>query len=100
MKTLKYYKKNGHEFAIIERDGSLAIAHGRKVTGSSETWEVIHIQSHDGREIAGKFCEATEYPPSNEQWGAKGWTFTREDQARARLQSEIEKRERAINQDP
>lgn len=89
MKTLESYRKNGHEFTLYARTGNLAIFHGKRIGGNSDTWEVIHIQSHNGREIAGKFFEPAEYPPSNEQWGRFGWTSNSAETARGRFESEL-----------
>lgn len=75
MKTLTSYSKNKHDFELVIRSGDIAIFRGKSQTGSSETFEVIHVQSHDGREVMGKHCPPAEYPPSNEQWGSKGFTF-------------------------
>lgn len=91
MKILTQYSKNGHDFTLYCRVGNLAIFHGKRKCGNSETWEVIHIQSHQGREIAGKWAAAAEYPPSNEQWGSKGWSFTNPESARDRFEVEVEK---------
>lgn len=74
MKRLTGYLKNKHLFKLHTRQGDLAIFHGQSTENSSDTWEVIEIQSHNGREIAGKYFEPAEYPPANEQWGSKGWT--------------------------
>jgi len=79
MNELKYYKRNGYEFQIVQRSGNVARALGRK--GKQENHEVFHVQSHNGREIAGIHVPAAEFPPSNEQWGSKGWTFSSEAQA-------------------
>jgi len=79
------YGKNGHEFTVIARTGNLAIFKGVSRANGSETFELIEIQSHDGREIAGKFFEPAEFPPSNEQWGSKGWTFTNLPDAQDRM---------------
>jgi len=91
MKELTGYKKNGHDFTLYCRAGGIAIFHGKRVGGNSETWEVIHVQSHNGREIAGKYFDPAEYPPSNEQWGSKGWTYTNPELARDRFEVEIGK---------
>lgn len=91
MKVLTEYTKNGHRFTQYCRAGNLAIFHGRAIKGKSETWEVIHIMSHNGREIGGKFCEPAEFPPSNEQWGSRGWSYTNPDGARSRFEVEIGK---------
>lgn len=91
MKQLIEYKKNGHLFTLYCRAGDVAIFHGKRIGGRSETWECIHIQSHNGREIGGKFVEPAEYPPGNEQWGAKGWTYQNPELARDRFEVEVGK---------
>ena len=91
MKRLETYQKNGHSFSLHERTGDLATFHGNRIGGSSETWEVIHIQSHNGREIAGKYFDPAEFPPSNEQWGSKGFTCRNLEAANIRLSIEKEK---------
>lgn len=75
MNALTSYRKNGHDFSLVIRSGDIAIFHGRSLTGQSETFEVIHVQRHNGREIAGAFLPPAEFPPSNNQWGSKGWTY-------------------------
>jgi hypothetical protein len=99
MKQLTEYKKNGYEFKLIKRDGDIAIFLGEKITEfengwkeTSENWEVIHIQSHQGREIHGKHFEPAEFPPSNEQWGTKVFACVGFLAADKRFHAEIEKR--------
>jgi len=75
MKKLTQYKKNGYNWQLLKREGNLAIFQ------SGQFYEVILIQSHNGRDIAGKHCEAAEYSPSNEQWGSKGWSYSNEQDA-------------------
>ena len=94
MKKLTIYKKNGFEFSVVERVGNVARAIGRK--GKVENHEVFHVQSHNGREIAGNFAEAAEYPPSNEQWGSKGWTYSGEDQAKEAFWDLVKSRSNTI----
>lgn len=91
MKLLTEYRKNGNLFTQYCRAGNLAIFHGRAIKGKSETWEVIHIQSHNGREIGGVPIPPAEFAPGNEQWGSKGWTFTNPDLARDRFEIEVNK---------
>ena len=81
MKRLTEYKKNGYTFTITTRVRNYALAVGRKPGCSSPTFEVIEIQSHNGRDIAGQHFEPAEFPPSNEQWGTKGWTCATRDEA-------------------
>lgn len=86
MKPLIEYTKNGHHFTIWHREENLAIFHGRSKAGNSETWELIKVQSHNGRDIAGKWFDAAEYPPSNEQWGIAGWSFVSRNDAMVKMQ--------------
>lgn len=72
MKTLTSYKKNGVQWNVCQRRGNVAVF----ASDCFRFYEVIIIQSHDGREIAGKYCPPAEFPPSNEQWGAKGWSYS------------------------
>jgi len=75
MKTLTQYTKHGITRRVLHRGGNIAIF------ASERDYEVIIIQSHEGRVIAAKECPAAEYPPSSEQWGAKGWTYNTRDEA-------------------
>jgi len=84
MKTLTEYKRNGYAFTLISRLGDHAIFRGNSGT-SMENYEVIKIQSHQGREWDGVFCPPAEYPPSNNQWGTKGWTFNDRESAEAKF---------------
>ena len=79
-KLTRYRSRNGYEWIIRERRGDIALAHGGSIG-----WEVLEVQSHNGREIGGKWCEPAEYSPSNEQRGSKGWSFKSEESARAKF---------------
>ena len=81
MNELTEYKKNGFTFTLIKRFGNFALFCGVKNGGRHSNWEVIEIQSHDGMTIAGKIIDPAEYPPNNNQWGTKGWTFLRSETA-------------------
>ena len=80
-KLTKYHSKNGYEFEVIDRIGDIALAKA----GGTVGFEVFEVQSHQGREIGGRHYEPAEYPPSNEQWGSKGWSFKTEAAARAKF---------------
>lgn len=81
MKTLTSYRsRSGYPWTIIGRVGDIALA-----DGGSIGFEVFEVQSHNGREIGGKWCEPAEYAPSNEQWGSKGWSFKDETKAREKF---------------
>ena len=90
MKLLKNYKKNGFEFTQLKRIGDIAAFEGVRESGA-KTFEVIHIQKHDGGEVYGKTFEPSEYPPSNNQWGVKGWTYQTDSGAQDKFYKEVEK---------
>jgi hypothetical protein len=86
MKKLTRYSKNGRRWEIIKRVGNLAIA-----TDGKNHYEVFHIQSHNGRQMAGRFFEPAEYSPSNEQWGSLGWSYSDLTEANIRFDAELNK---------
>lgn len=86
MKILTEYKKNGYTFHQHKREGDFAIFKGTQEGNKHENWEVIQIQSHNGRTIMGNECPPAEYAPSNEQWGSKGWSYTRLEDAEEKLE--------------
>jgi len=81
MKELIEYAKNGYDYQIIRRENNLAIAVGKSRISNSINWEVIKIQSHNGMTMAGVYMPPAEFPPSNNQWGVKGWTALNEKHA-------------------
>ena len=77
--------KNGYCFRIIERVGNFAVFCGNNDLVRNPTFEIIEIQSHDGRSIGGVDYPPAEYAPSNSQWGTKGWTKTTLESAMGKL---------------
>jgi len=86
MKKLTDYSKNGRRWYVADRLADVAIA-----TDGQGHSEVFHVQSHNGRIINGATVEPAEYPPSNEQWGSLGWSFSDGVKARARFNQEVDK---------
>jgi len=82
MKKLTEYAKNGYDYKIIQRENNFAIARGESRISSAINWEVIEIQSHNGLTMGGVFMPPAEFPPSNEQFGIKGWTASNKEQAK------------------
>lgn len=72
MKQLTNYRKHGNDFLLIKRSGSVGLFQEKKYN----SYEVIIIQSHNGREIMGNVIPPAEFAPSDESWGSKGWTYT------------------------
>lgn len=73
MKTLTSYKKNGVQWNVCQRKEDIAVF----ASDCFRFFEVIIVQSHNGREIAGKYFPPAEFAPYNEQWGIKGWSFSK-----------------------
>ena len=48
---------------------------------------MVRIQEYPDREIAGTPVPAHEAMPGPESWGARAWTFTSEDKARAKFRA-------------
>ena len=90
MKRLQSYSKNGYRFEILQRVGDFAVFGGTSDQVFKPTFEVIEIQSHDGRLIGSTDYPPAEYPPSNSQWGTKGWTMTTFESAMEKLKELIE----------
>jgi hypothetical protein len=72
MKQLTQYRKHGKDFLLIKRLGNIGLFKENKYN----SYEVIIIQSHNGREIMGNVIPPAEFAPSDESWGSKGWTYT------------------------
>jgi hypothetical protein len=72
MKELTNYRKHGNDFLLIKRSGNVGLFQEKKYN----SYELIIIQSHNGREIMGNVIPPAEFAPSDESWGSKGWTYT------------------------
>lgn len=95
MKPLTEYRKNGYDFSLFKRDGDVAIFRGVKDSSPSTNWEVVCIQKNPGgarifhtpeKEVIEVMFEPKEYPPSDNDWGAKGWTCLTQEDAEAKMQ--------------
>lgn len=80
---LTEYVKNGYRFSLFKRSGDVAIFRGAKDSSPSDNWEVICIQKTRGgvrifkdnnREPIEVTFTPKEMPPSDTQWGEKGFT--------------------------
>jgi hypothetical protein len=77
MKTLPTaFRSGSFDFKLLVRDGHIALLRKTKPGLAFETFEVVVVQHHKERIIAGKSIEGGEAMPSSEQWGSKGWTFS------------------------
>jgi hypothetical protein len=87
MNTITYkpletdFTKNQFRLRQIRREGDIAIFHRTAVAGGIHPvafdggFETIVVSRHDGYQISGVVMEPAECYPSNEQWGAKGWSY-------------------------
>lgn len=85
------FEKSGWSFNQIARDGNIALFRKDRIGGNAESFEVIVVQSHNGREFKDPESQkVTHYPPaefypSSEQWGSKGFSLTTLTDARVRF---------------
>lgn len=72
------FTSKGFTHRLLKRVGDIAIFERFKTNPDKAHFEVVRIQSHDGRSIAGKFFPSSEFYPSTSQWGTHGFTYTQE----------------------
>ena len=74
MKQLpSFWTHCGWSFRILHREGMVALV--ERFKGSTVTWEVVIIQSHDGYVApGGTEVGPAEYMPNTKDWGRLGWT--------------------------
>jgi hypothetical protein len=83
------FTKYREQFELICRTAKTAI-YLRHINGRQKSYEVIVIRVADRKAVksAGKVqfveCESYECYPSSETWGRCGWTYTTEEDARAK----------------
>lgn len=66
-----------HQLARTPKTALYVVRRGNLTVG----YEVIKIQSHNGREMFGKFIPPSEYYPSSQQWGVCGFSCDNKDRA-------------------
>lgn len=91
MEPLTQYSKNGYDFTILKEEKGWAIAKGISRVSGRENWEVIEVQSHNGLMMGKNWVEPCFFPPSNNQWGTKGFTALNEEHANQILSNQINK---------
>lgn len=72
-KLPKTFSKRGFDYELINRVEDVAIYRLRR--NGIDHLEVFRILSHDGISIAGKSIPASEYVPSDKQWGTYGFSY-------------------------
>lgn len=78
------FTKWGCDFTQLERIGDVAI-YERVDKYSYTSYEIVIVQSHNGREIGGKLYPPSEFFPSSATWGIKGWSSTTIESARGKF---------------
>ena len=69
-------RKKGFCYTQVLREEDCAV-YAQSYDGETPfAYEIIVIQSHNGREMFGTHIPATEYYPSTDTWGVKGWTVS------------------------
>ena len=94
MRVLKTeFNKDGFAYAVLKRTEGLStnVALLQQAKGGNVAFEVVLIQVHDARKIAGQEIPAGEALPANEDWGSKGWTFTERKRAEERYEKLVNK---------
>ena len=81
----KSFKHKGFNFSQIKRINNKALYKKTSIKGTSISYEVIIISSHNGYELAGTYIEPAETYPSTSQWGTKGWTCVSLEEAEAKF---------------
>lgn len=82
MKPLPFtFKSRGFNFTQLKRVGLVALYEKTMPEIRSPSYEVVIVQRHAERMIAGAVVPAAEAMPGAEQWGQKGWTCTSQKQA-------------------
>jgi len=70
------FRQKGFELELVQRTKKVALYKRYQSNPAKCHYEVIVVQSHNGRMIGDRFIEPAEFYPSDSQWGQSGWTFT------------------------
>lgn len=92
MKTLAAtFRSHGYDFNQIERIGDVALYEKTTKDVPRPSYEVVLVQRHEERVIAGNTIAAGESMPGAEQWGMKGWSLTTPERAREKFAEMVAK---------
>lgn len=70
----KTFRKDGFQFKQLKREGKIALFVKSKPPSEMEFYEVVVVQRHPERKMAGIVIRAGESMPSSESWGTHGWS--------------------------
>jgi len=77
MKTLpSSFTSKGFTHELVRREADVALFKRYQSNPDKAHYEVIIVQSHNGRSIGEAFIEPAEFYPSTSAWGRLGWTYT------------------------
>jgi len=86
-KTLKVnFNRKGFEYNLVKRVADKAIYEQLR-NGKVVAYEVVRIRRHDGYTLGDVFIEPSEIYPSDNEWGAHGFTCRDLKSAEIRLES-------------
>ena len=80
------FNRRGFDYRLVKRSEEVAM-YEQWADDRLHAWEVFRVQRNDARTIGGKTVAASESPPSDEQWGRKGWTLLSREAAEARYEA-------------
>lgn len=89
------FRSRGFTYTQLKREG-LAALYEQCSPGGTPAYEVVHLLVSPAQDILGKPYPEREVYPNDEQWGKRGWTYSRLDKAEAafaRLVSRLTHRE-------
>lgn len=85
MKKLTDFAKNTFRYEVIKRYGNLAIIKASTKEGGAVAYETIHVREREETKLFDNVMPATEYGPSNEQFGDQGFSYPNEAMALRKL---------------
>lgn len=86
------FRSKGWDFRQLDRVGAVALFEKTHAEVTRPSFEVVIVQRHEARVIAGREIPAAEAMPSTSQWGRAGWTLTTETAARAKFDGLVAER--------
>lgn len=85
-------KRQGYLYRQLTRKGRWAIYEQySKSPEKKVAYEVVKIGKHNGFSIAGMFFPPAETYPASSMWGARGWTYSRLEDAEKSFAAKLEK---------
>jgi hypothetical protein len=68
-------RKNGKTMTQIRRTANVVLVRVDRDTIGHVGYEVMRVKSHDGYQFMGRPVPASEFLPSDEDWGQDGFTY-------------------------